>query len=127
MHLVHVDQDDLPVTDPGEQLPELLDVGSTLLRLGLTQQLFELLPCQVGPTQDATDGAASGEQAERLEDPVLELLHRPAVARQAVLRGVGGFHGMDDLLDLPLGKRGKRPPVWRYAKAAGPWRLYRCT
>jgi hypothetical protein len=37
------------------------------------------------------------------------------------------LHGSNDLLDLLGCKRGERPPLWRYAKAPGPWRLYRWT
>src|SRR5262249_55085743 len=113
MHLIDVDEEDLPVTDPGEQLQLFLDVSGAFFRLGLAQQLLDLLPRQVGPPQQAADGAAAGEKTERLEDPLLELLHRPAVAGQAVLCRVGGFNGGDNLLGLLWGKRGARPPEWR--------------
>src|SRR5262245_47870217 len=113
MHLVHVDEDDLPVADPGEQGEQLPDMGGSLLRLGLAQQLLDLLPRQVSLAQDAADGVAPAAQAERLRDPLLELLQRPAVAGQAVVSRLSRFRRSNDLVYLLLGKRGERPPVWR--------------
>src|SRR5438552_39576 len=86
-----------------------------LLRLGLAQQFLDLLPRQVGLPQDAAEGVAAGEQAERLEDPLLELLHGPVVARQALRGGARVLHRLNDLFYLLLSTRGERPPGWRYA------------
>ena len=44
--------------------------------------------------------------AEGLADPLLELLHRPVVAGQAVLGGVGRLDDLDDLLGLLPGQKG---------------------
>jgi hypothetical protein len=65
----------------------------------------------VGLPQEATQGVAPDETPEELVDPLPELLHRPVVTGQAVVRRVGRFDGRNDLLDLLLGKRGERPPV----------------
>ena len=88
-------------------------MGGALLRPGLAQQLLDLLPRQVGLAQDAADGVAPGAQAERLQDPLLELLDRPVVAGQAVVGRGRLFYGINDLRYLLLGKRGERPPLWR--------------
>src|SRR5262249_44301994 len=50
MHLVPMDQDDLPGTDPGEPLQQLLDMGSALPRLGPAQPFLDLLPRPAGRT-----------------------------------------------------------------------------
>ncbi len=113
MHLIHIDQDDLAVAHPGEQLQQRVDVGGPLLRLGLAQKLLDLLPRQLRPPQDAADAVAADDQAERLEHPLLELLQRPAVAGQAVLSGEALLDDVSDLLRLRLVKRGARPPVRR--------------
>src|SRR6516164_2361310 len=79
------------------------------------------------PPQDAADAVAPGDPAERLEDPLPELLQRPAVAGQAVL---GGGAVLDDLGDLPGPgpiNRGARPPVRRSIRASGPCALSRWT
>src|SRR5262245_33971082 len=111
MHLVHVDQEDLPVTDPGEQLQQFLDMGSPLLGLGLAQQLLDLLPRQVGLAQDAADGVSSRDQAERPEDPLLELLDRPVVSRQAQSGRGGVLYGSNDRFYLLLCRGGGWLPV----------------
>src|SRR5262249_19103760 len=109
MHLVHVDQEDLPVTDPGEQLQQFLDMGSPLLGLGKAQQLLDLLPRQVGLAQDAADGVSSRDQAERPEAPLFELFDRPVVSRQAQRGGGGVFYGSNDLFYLLPSKGGGAP------------------
>src|SRR5262245_57747397 len=79
-------------------------MSGALLGLGLAQQLLDLLPRQVGPAQDAADAVAPGEPAERLENPLLELLDRPVVPGQAVCGRVSVFHRLNDLFYLLLGK-----------------------
>ena len=74
VHLIQVDQDDLAVAHLGEELQQLLDMGGSLLRVGFTQQLLDLLPRQLRPPQDPTDAVAADGQAESLRHPLLELL-----------------------------------------------------
>ena len=66
MHLIHVDQDDLAVAHLGEELQQLLDMSGSLLPVGFTQELLDLLPRQLRPSQDATDAVAADGQAEGL-------------------------------------------------------------
>jgi hypothetical protein len=109
--LIDIDEGDLPATDALVQLPQLLDVGGPLVRVGLAQQLLDLLPRQPGPPQQPADGAAASVQAERLQQPLPEFLDVPEVAGQAVLDRLAVLDDVNDLFDLSLGKRGERPPL----------------
>src|SRR5262249_50987188 len=113
MHLIDVDQQNVSVTDAREQPQQLLNMGRPFLRLGLAQQLLDLLPGQLRLPQDAAEAVAPGDAAEGLQDPLLELLQRPVMAGQAVVGRLGVLDGRNDLFCLLLVKRGARPPLRR--------------
>ena len=82
-------------------------------RFGLAQQFLDLLPGQLRVPQDAAEGVPPGDPAERAQDPLLELLHRPVVTGQAVVDRRAVLDGLNDPFRLLLVKRGERPPLRR--------------
>ena len=113
VRLVDIDQRHLVATDAGEELFEPSDVLGPLGGLGLAQQLLDPLPAQLGGQQDSTDRVASHGKTQGGQDPLPQLLQRPAVARQSVVDRLGGGDDLDELLGLVGRKRGAGPPVRR--------------
>ena len=113
VRLVDVDQRHLVATHAGESLLQPGDVLGPLGGLGLAQQLLDLLPAQLGGEQHPADRIASHPAAERVQDPLPELLQGPAVAGQAVVDRLGGGDDLDELAGLIGRKKGAGPPVRR--------------
>jgi hypothetical protein len=111
--LIDVDQDDLPLAGGLIELHQLLDMGSSLVGVGLAQQFLDLLPRQPGPLQRGADGVAAGAKAKGFEQVQPELLGGPEVAGQAVVDRRAVLDGIDEPLYLVGRKRGALPPVWR--------------
>ena len=95
--LLEVDEDDLPLSDPLVKSRQRLDVGGPLVRVGLAQQLLDLLEGRPRFLQGTAAGVAAGAQAQGLQQVLPELLDRPEVAGQSVLGRFAVFYDFDDL------------------------------
>jgi hypothetical protein len=112
VRLVDGDQGHLAPTHLSKQPFQLGHVLDPLLRLGLAQELLELLVAQLGRVQDPTDGVAPQLLAEAGQHPLPQLLQGPAVAGQPVVDRLGVDDGLDEAMGLLVRKRGA-PPVRR--------------
>jgi len=129
VRLIQIDQQVLVALRAGQHIPEPLDKGLPLLRVGPSQQLLGFLPRQRAAVQNRADRLATAHQAEALAGPADQAAQGPA------WRGVGPFYGWggrralgraDHLAELGFAlwaKKGRRPPVRWNASAAGPCAL----
>ena len=116
VRLIEIDELMAPIARAIQQRADLRDEGLALLGLGAAQQLARLLPGQVQPVQDATEGlatAAAGELRLHEAHQAPQCPTRPYLgsgkrwARRPVLRGA-------DLLVQRGGNvraKGGRPPL----------------
>src|SRR3954454_19149338 len=105
---------------------ELLDERVSLLRIGPAQQLLGFLPRQLAAVQGRADRLATAKAAEALAHPADQAAQRPARRRIGPFYGWGGRRALgraDHLAELGFAlwaKKGRRPPVRRNVRAAGP-------
>src|SRR3954451_23725173 len=133
VRLIQIDQQVLVALRAGQHIPEPLDKGLPLLRIGPSQQLLGFLPRQLAAVQNRADRLATAHQAEALAHPMDEAAQRPAWRWIRPLYGGGGRRALgraDHLAELVFAaraKKGRRPPVRRNVSASGPWALSACT
>ena len=113
MGFIDIEQTDFLATNPCKQLLELLDEGGTTLRVGFLEHLLAFLPTQVVSSQDSVQGTAAAGIADDLFKPASQLFQCPGMARQAMVEWLGLDDRVDELIELLLVKRGRRPPVRR--------------
>src|SRR4051794_41400284 len=107
---------------------ELLEERLPPLRVGPSQQLLGLLPRQLAAVQDRADRLATAPQPKALAYPMDEAAQGPAPGWVSPLGGGGGrpaLGGADPPARVGLAaraKKGRRPPVRRDPRAAGPAR-----
>src|SRR5215211_7629552 len=87
VRLIHIDQEMPIALSAGQNIPELLDKGLPLLRIGPAEQLLGLLPRQLEAVQGCADCLATAKAAEALTYIQHQPLQGPARRR------VGSFSG----------------------------------
>src|SRR4051795_7024153 len=126
VRLIQIDQQVLVALRAGQHIPEPLDKGLPLLRVGPSQQLLGLLPRQRAAVQDRADRLATAPQPKALADPMDEAAQGPARGWISPFEGWGGrraLGGADHLAEFGFAaraKKGRRPPVRRNVSASGP-------
>src|SRR4051794_25180326 len=112
-----------------QYIPEPLDKGVLLLRIGPAQQLLGFLPRQLEAMQGRADRLATAHQPEPLADPADQAAQRPARgwigpgSGRRRGRALGGADRLAEFGSAVRAKKGRRPPVRRNARALGPCAL----
>src|SRR3954470_2461383 len=125
VRLIQIDQQVLVALRAGQHIPEPLDKGLPLLRVGPSQQLLGLLPRQLAAVQGRADRLAAAPQAEALADPADQTAQGPAWRWISPFDGRSGcpaLGGADRITKrcCDLRAKGGRPPVRRKTRASGP-------
>src|SRR3954451_1417600 len=112
----------------GQNIPERLDKGLPLLRIGPAQQLLGFLPRQLAAVQGCADCLATAQAAEALTYRQHQPPQGPARRRGGSVSGCRGrrpLGGPDGLTKRrrDLSAKGGRPPARRNARVRGPWAL----